>query len=497
MESSSTLLEISQSSANEFIQSDWVDLIHNKTNEICIEFKECVGIFAKALKETIKTKILVTNDQVSILGFISQLQSATIQLSTQLSEIDNQPNNQLSERTFIEEDKVEEIIVNENICDQDFKTHEKDYENVSNFEDSEFSFFVRVLEIFEKKYRSIPELFSAIDKNRDGKIIPVELRAELVRHDPSITFEESSELFNVLDGNKDGLVTLDELTKRWKFLKQKAEIEKQDPLSCLIVSKPLDPNLISGTISVTLLNVNIFKSGTHSIKLKIRNSLEYMSEDFTGCNKSLNFKCDFLIENKSPQTMPKYFEVELINKNKIEGTARFCWCKELDVPCEYSNKVTVDLKTSSKQSRGLANFQISWSQKIPKILSETEVQRLEILKHLALEKQKLIKTEGLNTINERPRSNTKPCNPTFSRKMWISPNESRCDFDDLKLEFDDSPILLNLTKIENKISKNLSKPRLVKNHSSTKSLDSTNLISRTQYNTPKNLSKRTTPFFKN
>ena len=42
----------------------------------------------------------------------------------------------------------------------------------------------------------------------------VELRAELVRHDPSITFEESSELFNVLDGNKDGLVTLDELTKR-------------------------------------------------------------------------------------------------------------------------------------------------------------------------------------------------------------------------------------------------------------------------------------------
>ena len=243
--------------------------------------------------------------------------------------------------------------------------------------------FSRVVEIFTKDNRTLPELYQAIDLNRDGKISEKELRAELIRSDKSITAEECKAVFDIIDGDGSGFVSLEELQKRMKLLKDKADEENKDPLACIIISKPLDPNLINGNLSIMLLKGQGLKPGTHSIKIKIKNHLEYIAPDTIELNPTWNFRCEYLFENQKENEICYTVDVDVFNKNKLEGTASFKWEKAKNVPNEFSHKVKAEIKTSTGQHRGFLFFQAQWTPIIVALHSHEELEKLNELEESA------------------------------------------------------------------------------------------------------------------
>jgi hypothetical protein len=221
--------------------------------------------------------------------------------------------------------------------------------------------FSRILKIFYKDGRNLQNLFESIDVSKDGKITCQELRVELVKHDQSITQEECEEVFKILDGNKDGSISLDELQKRIRLIHEKAEAEAVDPLAHLVISKALDPSLTHGSLSVILQKVLNLKPGAHSVKVKVKDSLEYLTHDTTETNPNFNFRCEFLFENKSLDEIPDFVEFELFNRGKIEGNGSFNWSKAMKSPNTFSLKVKTEAKTSTGQVRGTFFFTAKWT----------------------------------------------------------------------------------------------------------------------------------------
>lgn len=274
------------------------------------------------------------------------------------------------------EDSIEKIEDPEDsgIMDPDVKILVSDADE--NLEIVECTLFRRVLNIFNHDNRSVADLYASLDKNRDGKVTAGELRAELLKYDPTITEEESNEVFDIFDGDKDGTVSMEELGKRMKFVKQKAEQEVVDPLACMIISKPLRKSMIHGSLSIVLLKAQGLKPGAHSFKSRIKGLLEYATGEYTDCNPILNFHCDFHIENRNKEELPGLLEIELITKNKVEGSSNFSWVKAMATPYEYSCKGKVDLKTSTGQLRGILYLQAQWSPIRPKSYTEKELNKL-------------------------------------------------------------------------------------------------------------------------
>ena len=131
---------------------------------------------------------------------------------------------------------------------------------------------------------------------------------------------------------------LHELTKRMKYIEEKAAQERVDPLACLVISKPLDPALIHGNLSVMLIKGEGFKSGTHSVRIRVPDFLEYLTPETIETNYDWNFRADFLFENKAEKDLPLLVEIDLINKNKVEGCGSLQWKKTMNSPNEFSVK---------------------------------------------------------------------------------------------------------------------------------------------------------------
>jgi Ca2+-binding EF-hand superfamily protein len=246
--------------------------------------------------------------------------------------------------------------------------------------------FTRVLEIFNRNGRNVNDLYQDLDINKDGKIRFEELRTEFLKYDPSITVEESKAVFDILDGNCDGVISLHELTKRMKLIEEKAELERSDPLSCIVVSRPLDPAKIHGNLAVMLVKGESLKHGTHSVKIKLPGVLEYLTGDTMEVNPNWNFRADFFLENRTEDDLPLLVEVTLLNKNKVEGLGSFQWKKTMNTPNEFNLKVKVPIKTSTGQVRGSLHFQAMWTPINVRVYSEEEMQKLqalevEILRH--------------------------------------------------------------------------------------------------------------------
>ncbi|OMJ77956.1 hypothetical protein SteCoe_22350 [Stentor coeruleus] len=263
--------------------------------------------------------------------------------------------------------------------------HEANEEAVANL-------FARVLRIFTIGGRSLTELYQSLDISKDGKVTVQELRAELLRHDNSITIEECQAVFDILDGNKDGFITSEELSKRIKLIQDKAEAEAKDPLAHMVFSNPLDPNLIHGNVSVMLLRAQGLKAGTHAVKIRIIDNLEYTTNDTLEVNPTFNFRCEFFFENKRQGELPTTIEFDLLNKGKLEGTGTFQWQKAMKAPNEFSFKVKAEAKTSTGQLRGSLFFQVQWTPIVVKAYSEMEIQKLSNLKKNAEEYKKAIST---------------------------------------------------------------------------------------------------------
>lgn len=275
------------------------------------------------------------------------------------------------------------------------ESSEKKLEKIEGFEDDaiQCTLYRRVLAIFKKSNRTVHDLYTAIDVNRDGKINAAEVRTELFRHDQSITLEEAFEVFKILDGDKDGFVTEDDMNKRMKFIVEKCVDEEKDPLSCIIVSKNLDPDSIHGVISVSLLKVAGFKAGTRCIRFKLKDVLEYLTPDIVENLLTFNFKSEFLLENQSLGSLPTVIDIDLINKNKAEGHASLNWTRSNSISNEFSYKHKLDIKTSTGQAKGSINLQVSWSPIFAKILSHDEQIKLEELKQKAQEYQAQLETK--------------------------------------------------------------------------------------------------------
>ena len=262
------------------------------------------------------------------------------------------------------------------------ETIEQDDETFFEEESSQIvsNLFSRILEIFFKNGRSLQDLFEAIDVSKDGKVTSLEMRVELLKHDETITQEECDAVFEILDGNKDGSISLDELQKRIKLINEKAEAEALDPLAHMVFSKPLDPALTHGNLSVILLKVTNMKPGTHSVKIKVKDCLEYTTQDTVDTNPNYNFRCDFIFENRIMDQIPKNVDFELYNKGKIEGTGSFQWIKAMKTPNEFSLKVKTDAKTSTGQVRGTFFFSVKWTPIFVKVKSREEIEKKNILK---------------------------------------------------------------------------------------------------------------------
>lgn len=243
------------------------------------------------------------------------------------------------------------------------ETLQQDEETFVEEESSQIvsNLFSRILQIFFKNGRSLQDLFEAIDISKDGKVTSLEMRVELLKHDETITQEECDAVFEILDGNKDGSISLDELQKRIRLVHEKAEAEALDPLAHMVFSKSLDPNLTHGNLSVILLKVTNMKPGTHSVKIKVKDCLEYTTQDTVETNPNYNFRCDFIFENRIMDQIPKNVDFDLYNKGKIEGTGSFQWIKAMKTPNEFSLKVKTDAKTSTGQVRGTFFFSVKWT----------------------------------------------------------------------------------------------------------------------------------------
>ena len=268
-------------------------------------------------------------------------------------------------------------------------------EKGENFEETplQCTLYRRVFAIFKKSNRTVHDLYTAIDVNRDGKINAAEVRTELFRHDQSITFEEAFEVFKILDGDKDGFVTEDDMNKRMKFIVEKCADEERDPLSCIIVSKPLEPDSIHGVVLVSLIKVAGFKAGTRCIRFKLKDVLEYTTPDIVENLLTFNFKAEFLLENQSLGTLPTVIDIDLVNKGKAEGHASLTWTRSNPISNEFSYKLKLDIKTSTGQAKGSISIQVSWTPIFAQILSHEEHSKLQQLKQKALDYQTELETK--------------------------------------------------------------------------------------------------------
>lgn len=239
--------------------------------------------------------------------------------------------------------------------------------------------FQRVFDIFTKNNQSVQELYQSFDISRDGGVSFQEFRAGLLKHDSSITSEECQAVFEILDGNSDGAISLDELKKRMRLIKEKAELEELDPLACMVFSKPLDPSLVHGNLAIMLIKATGLKPGTHCVKIRVKNYIEYITPDTTEANPMWNYRADFFFENIKAEDLPTHVEIDLMNKNKLEGTGSFQWQKAMATPNEFVLKVKVEAKTSTGQPRGALFFQAQWTPISVKEYTEEELKHLEIL----------------------------------------------------------------------------------------------------------------------
>jgi hypothetical protein len=256
--------------------------------------------------------------------------------------------------------------------------------------------FQRALRILNLNGRSENELFAALDINHDGKVNVFEFWAEFKRNDADFFFEEVSEVFKILDGDKDGWLFLNDIKKRIKFIEQKAFDEISDPLSCLIVPEPLKDDLIHGVLKVQIGKITGLKGGPRCLRFKLRQVLEYLSHDFTDNQLPFGYKCEFPFENQSLTQINSNFEIELLNKNVVEGSGSFNWFKNHELISEFSFKHKTDLKTSLGQSKGTVNCIVHWIPSKPKQYSQEELTKKRLLKEKALKYQQELesKTKG-------------------------------------------------------------------------------------------------------
>ena len=389
--------QVESSWSDSFIHRSTEQLIQSPQNIAEESFQSLVSTFADLLKSRINTLITQSTSCSQLSDTINDLAtSLPIFISSlNLTPIESPEDQEMIPQIVISptESKPE---VTDNITinvlptcytsDSPGKNSEENSQSEEESDDDpiESTTFRRVLQIFRKNNRSVHELYLCIDINRDGKITASEVRAELLRYDPSFTREEAEEIFKILDGDKDGYVSEDDMVKRMKFIVEKAKNEASDPLSCLIISKPLDPDCIHGVVSISLLKVSGFKPGNRCIRFKLKDVLEYLTPEFSENVLTYNFKCEFLIENKTLNSLPSIVEIDLLNKNTIEGHGSMNWMKSNTITNEFSYKSKADIKTSLGQARGSLQLQVGWNPIFAKFYCQEELDRMERLKQRAL-----------------------------------------------------------------------------------------------------------------
>ena len=406
-----------------FGDKSWLDILRSPDGVVEVNFVKTVQVVAEELKAQIASKRHLNYDlpvfleelstkladsikvQFTELHITGQVPLIVQEVAEDLKVIPNEEEKSLAEPEDIEkslleaedqkkeeEEEGEEEEKKEEIQEkEDFSEDEELIEVVSNL-------FRRILKIFCANNRTLQDLFESIDVNKDGKITELEMRLELLKHDPNITQDECKAVFSILDGNKDGSLSLDELQKRIKLLQEKAEAEERDPLAHMVFSNPLNPSLLHGNLTVILTKASNLKPGTHSVKIRLKDSLEYTTNDTLEINPNWNFRCDFIFENKTKAQLPSFIEFDLLNKGKIEGSGTFQWIKAMDKPNEFSLKIKTDIKTSTGQIRGSLYFSVKWTPIIPRILNEDEEKRLMLLRITSEEHKKTSATlEKLET----------------------------------------------------------------------------------------------------
>lgn len=290
----------------------------------------------------------------------------------------------------------------------------------------------RVLEILDFQNKTDSEIFSSIDMNKTGRINELELRARLRYFDSSITKEEAREVFKLLDGDRDGFCSLDDLKKRKKIIEEKALEEVEDPLSCIVVSQPLDENKIHGNLSIKVLKVKIPKGGPRWLKCIMKNNLEYRSSDFIDDHFSDTTEYKFLIENQKSSTISSSIELNLFNKNIIEGSAILNWVKSNNLHSEFVYKSQIELKTSLNQPKGSVSLSVHWYPIVPPKLSQKELQDLENLKRSAEKYQSEVNSQK-NKFRKMVHSHTEefPSGENFDDfKDEESGSSNRCSMPD-------------------------------------------------------------------
>lgn len=395
----------------------WLDIIKSPEGQLEQSFTNAVENFAQELKLKTLAKFQPEFDlnasleqlskitQEYLKGYFSELSllepnpqplekiEEETKESSQLHE-NEKPNVPESGNVSVDNQKIEEKNKEFHECEEAEEEISEDENLIETFS----CLFRRILKIFCANNRSVQELFESIDVNKDGRATEMELRLELLKHDPTITEEECKSVFAILDGNNDGSISLDELQKRIKLLQEKAEAEAKDPLAHMVFSNPLNPALIHGNLSVILIKATGLRPGTHCVKLRMKNSLEYTTSDTIDTKPNWNFRCDFIFENKTKADLPGMVEFDLLNKNKIEGSGEFQWKKAMDKPNEFSLKVKTDAKTSTGQLRGTFYFSVKWTPIMPRILNEDEKKRLKKIRTYSEEykrvSKKLDKVEG-------------------------------------------------------------------------------------------------------
>ena len=282
-----------------------------------------------------------------------------------------------------------ELVINPDLPSQpdtSFKSDDSIFELAPEIKDEpasddiECDVFRRVNRIFNLNSISDQDLFNSLDLNHDGKLTVLEFWAGLKHHDNKFLFEEASEVFKILDGDKDGAVYLDDLKKRRKFIERKAFDELHNPLSCAIFPEPLNANLVHGVLKITIGKVSGLKGGPRSIKFRLKGHLEYISHDFTDNHFPLGFRCEFPFESQEPGSLISNLEVELLNKNVVEGSGSFNWTKNHQVSNDFTYKHKVDLKTSLGQAKGTVNLLVNWTLTQVKIYSDEELNKIQEFK---------------------------------------------------------------------------------------------------------------------
>ena len=393
--------------SDSFINRPTEQLIQNPQNQAEESFQALVSTFADLLKSKISNLITPSttcsqlSDKINDLAANLPIFFSSLDLKSLESPEDQHihPHIVVSE-TESKREVQENITVNVlpicNASDSHGKCSEENSRSEDESEDDtiESTTFRRAIQIFRKNNQSVHDLYCCIDINRDGKISASQVRAELVRYDQSFTREEAEEIFKIFDGDKDGYVSEDDMVKRMKFIVEKAKTEASDPLSCLIISKPLDPDCIHGVVSVSLLKVSGFKQGSRCIRFRLKGVLEYLTPEFNENILTYNFKSDFLLENKTLSSLPGLVEIDLLNKNIIEGHGSINWIKSNTITSEFLYKTKADIKTSLGQARGSLQLQVSWNPIFAKFYSQKELDRLEKLKQRALDYQALLERKN-------------------------------------------------------------------------------------------------------